>query len=162
MSALNIVPLDSILEEENPVFLLVAISANEKPLHLVHVVEDSDAALVITTLLLLPVIWLGSLESSCSRPVAVSALPGCWYPLPRGGPVPALLYNGLEVLPVAAPEVALPAASPGVVEVLLLQQPLHPPVLRLAGDGDGVHAELAAVVASTLPVPLSVTTYLFP
>ena len=42
------------------------------------------------------------------------------------------------------------------MDVILPDDPLHPIVLRLGLYGDGVHAELAAVVPRALPVPLRV------
>ena len=72
-------------------------------------------------------------------------------------------------------EVTFPATSPDIVKILIVDQVLHPPSLgltecdclvtkilvrllltHLSVDGDGVHAELPAVVPGALPVPLGV------
>ena len=59
-------------------------------------------------------------------------------------------------------EVTLPATCPGVVEVLLPDEVLDPVLLLLGLDGDGVHAELPAVVPGALPVPLAVLAHCQP
>ena len=47
-------------------------------------------------------------------------------------------------------EVTLPATSPDVMKILLVNQVLHPPGLGWALNRDGVHAELPAVVPGSL------------
>ena len=56
-------------------------------------------------------------------------------------------------------EVTLPATCPGVMEVLLPDEVLDPVLLLFGLDGDGVHAELPAVVPGPLPVPLGVPAH---
>ena len=72
----------------------------------VEVVEDADAGLVLASLPLLPVVRLSLLQSATPRPVAEPTAPRGRDPLPRGRPVPALLYNRLQVRPVATSKIA--------------------------------------------------------
>ena len=87
-------------------------------------------------------------------PVTVPAFPRSWDSLSCWSPVPALLDQGLQVFPVTPLEIALPSSSPDVVKILFLDEVCHPVTLLLGLDGDGVHAELPAVVPGPLPVPL--------
>lgn len=135
VSALDIVPLDPII---------------------VNIVEDADAGLLLASLLLFPVVWLRLTSPSRLAPLTVAALPGSRDPLTCGRPVPTVLYGRLEVLTVAAFEVTFPSTSPDIVKILIVNQVLHPPGLGRCLDGDGVHAELPAVVPGALPVPLGV------
>ena len=75
----------------------------------------------------------------------------CGHSLDTETPIKSKIKSCLYTL-----EVALPAACPDVVEILLLDEALNPVLLRLGLDGDRVHAELPAVVPRTLPVPLRV------
>ena len=161
MSALNVVPLDPVLRCERS---HVGLSSNVMT-HAVDVVEDADAGLLPAALLLLPVVRLALPEAARVAPLTVAAAPGGGDPLACGGPVPAILYGRLEVLAITSCtemrsldsarniltfEVTLPASSPDVVEVLLLDQVLDPPRLGGGLNGDGIHAEFSAVIPGTL------------
>ena len=67
--------------------------------HIVNVVEDADASLLPASLLLLPVVRLALPQSPRVAPLTVAALLGCRDPLTCRGPVPTVLYRGLEILP---------------------------------------------------------------
>ena len=70
--------------------------------HIVNVVEDADASLLLASLLLFPVVWLRLTSPPRVAPLAVAALPGSRDPLTGGRPVPAILYGRLEVPPFTA------------------------------------------------------------
>ena len=161
VSALNVVPLDPVLRCERS---HVGLSSNVMT-HAVDVVEDADAGLLPAALLLLPVVRLALPQAARVAPLTVAAAPGGGDPLACGGPVPAILYGRLEVLAITSCtemrsldsasniltfEVTLPASSPDVVKVLLLDQVLDPPRLGGGLNGDGIHAELSAVIPGTL------------
>ena len=158
VSALNVVPLDPVLRCERS---HVGLSSNVMT-HAVDVVEDADAGLLPAALLLLPVVRLALPEAARVAPLTVAAAPGGRDPLACGGPVPAILYGGLQVTSLAPGEVALPAASPDVGDVLASDDIPHPVILRPRADADGVHAELSAVVPRLLPGPLPVLTFCQP
>ena len=98
MATLNIVPLDSILKLSK----MTKVFFKQLSAHVVHVVKDSNARLVLAALPLLPVIRLALLQAPGVAPLAVAAPPRGGDPLPGGRPVPPVLDNRLEVLAVAA------------------------------------------------------------
>ena len=126
--------------------------------YVVDIVENADASLLLTTLPLLSVVGLSLLQSPRVAPLAEGAFPWGGDPLASGGPIPAIDDGWLEILAVTTFEVALPASCPGVVKVLLVNEVVDPVLLSNRVNGNGVHAELAAVVPGALPVPLGVGT----
>ena len=100
VSALNIVPLDTILTHSTG--LTTRSDYSQYKTHIVNVVEDADASLLPASLLLLPVVRLALPEAPRVAPLAVAALLGCRDPLTCRGPVPAVLYRRLEVPPFTA------------------------------------------------------------
>ena len=130
--------------------------------HLVEVVEDGHTGLVPAPLPVLPVVRLTDRQAPRVAPLAVPAPAWRGQPHPCGRPVPAILYGGLQVTSLAPGEVALPAASPDVGDVLASDDIPHPVILRPRADADGVHAELSAVVPRLLPGPLPILTFCQP
>ena len=100
MATLDVMPLDSILHSQK--LLNTMFSPYKQLTHVVHIVQDTDARLVLAPLSLLPVVWLPLLQAPRVAPLAVAALPRGWDPLPGGSPVPTVLNNRLEVLAVTA------------------------------------------------------------
>ena len=100
VATLDVMPLDSILHSQK--LLNTMFSPNKQLTHVVHIVQDTDARLVLAPLPLLPVVRLPLLQAPRVAPLAVAALPRGWDPLPGGCPVPTILNNGLEVLAVTA------------------------------------------------------------
>ena len=129
---------------------------------LIKIVENANTGLILAPLPLLPVIWLPLPAPPCGGPGAVATCARGGNPRPCRSPVPTILYSWLQVFPVAPREITLPAPSPDVGDVILPDNIFHPVILLLAGDGDGVHAELPAVVPGPLPVPLGIPTSLKP
>ena len=126
--------------------------------HVVDIVEDTDAGLLLATLPLFPVIGLSLLQTPSVAPLTEGTLPWRWDPLASWSPVPAVDNGRLEILALTALEVALPSSCPDVVKVLLPDEVLDPVLLGHRVDGDGVHAELATVVPGSFPVPFGVGT----
>ena len=129
---------------------------------LVEIIENANTRLILAPLPLLPVVGLPLPGPASIGPGTVAALPWRWDPLAGGSPVPTILYSRLQVRPVTPVKVTFPASSPDVWNVIGPDHASHPLILLLRGDGDGVHAELPAVVPGTLPVPLGVLTSLKP
>ena len=111
---------------------------------------------------LLSVVRLWLTNSSRFTPVTESAPVWWWNPLARGCPVPTIPDCWLKVLPLTPLEVTLSASGPYVGNVIVPQDVLHPVILSLGGDADGVHAELPAVVPGPLPVQLGIPTSFTP
>jgi len=141
VSALNIVPLDAVL---------------------VEIVEHTDTALVVTALLLLPVVRLGTLQSTGLGPVAVATLARGRDPSTCGSPVPAVDNGRLQVLPVTSLEVALTTSCPDIRDIVPPDDAVDPVGLRLAVYRYTVHTESPAVIPGALPVPLPVQSLLQP
>ena len=70
--------------------------------HVVDVVEDADAGLLLAALPLLPVVRLPLLEAARVAPLAEGAAPGGRDPLAGGRPVPTVHDGRLEVFPLTA------------------------------------------------------------
>ena len=123
---------------------------------LVEVVQYRHAGLVPPALALLPVVRLAGAESPRPAPATVGTAGRGSHPQPGGGPVPAVLYGGLQVGPLTASKVTLPSSGPDIVQIMVSQHILHPVILCPGADADGVHAEVPAVVPGLLPGPLPV------
>jgi len=80
---------------------------------------------------------------------------------PTARPEPPVDCRGLEVVPVAALEVAEPAAGPNVGQVVLLEEIFDHLILSGCLERHQVHAVLAANVSSVQPVHLVVSEVFF-
>ena len=80
---------------------------------------------------------------------------------PGAGPEPPVHCRGLEVLAVAALEVAEPARGPHVGQVVVLDELLDELVLSGGLEADQVHAVLPADVPAVKPVDLVVREVFF-
>ena len=127
--------------------------------HVVHIVEDADARLLLASLSLFSVVRLSLLQSPSSAPLTVGAASRSWNPLSSGSPVPTIDNSGLEVFTITSLEVTLPSSGPDVVKILLADEVVDPVLLSNRVNGDGVHAKLAAVVPRAFPVPLGVGSH---
>ena len=141
------------------IFLL---KLDHKFLYLVNIVKNTNTSLVLAPLLLFSVIWLSFPQPPSMRPITVATSSWGWNSLASRSPVPAILYQWLQVFPVTSLEIALPASCPDVVKFLFPDQVGHPGALLLGVNRYGVHAELPAVVSGPLPVPLLVWPSLLP
>ena len=101
VATLDVMPLDSILHSQKLLNTKFYFLYNQLT-HVVHVVQDTDARLVLAPLSLLPVVWLPLLQTPRVAPLTVAALPWGWDPLPGRRPVPTILNDGLEVPAVTA------------------------------------------------------------
>ena len=70
VSALDVVPLDPILTQDSSQILLFP----RYKTHIVDIVEDADAGLLLASLLLFPVVRLAPPQSSGVAPLTVAAL----------------------------------------------------------------------------------------
>ena len=138
---------------------------------IVDVVKDSHAGLHGPVNVELGVVGLGDVVGDELGLVA-SEGPGLVAPAGRGGvsgrhldsgarPEPAIDSRGLEILAVAALEVAEPARGPDVGEVVVLDELLDELVLGGGLEADQVHAVLPADVPAVKPVDLVVREVFF-
>ena len=150
MVASNVVPLDPVV---------------------VDVVQDAHARLHALVDVKLCVVGLRHVMRDELGLVA-SEGPGLVAPAGRGGvggrhldsgarPEPAIDSRGLEILAVAALEVAEPARGPDVREVVVLDELLDELVLGGGLEADQVHAVLSADVPAVKPVDLVVREVFF-
>ena len=82
--------------------MFVSSSRGSTAAHVVDVVEDADAGLLLAALPLLPVVRLPLLEAARVAPLAEGAAPGGRDPLAGGRPVPTVHDGRLEVFPLTA------------------------------------------------------------
>ena len=125
-------------------------------LDLVEVVQYRHTGLVPPPLPLLPVVRLAGAEAPRPAPVTVGTGARGRHPLTCGGPVPTILYSGLQVWPLTPSKVTFPPSGPDIGQAIVSQHALHPVILCPGADADGVHAEVPAVVPGLLPGPLPV------
>ena len=137
----------------------------------VDVVEDAHARLNAAVDVELGVVGLRHIVGDELGLVAGEG-PGLVAPAGRGGvggrhldsgarPEPAIDSRGLEILAVAALEVAEPARGPDVREVVVLDELLDELVLGGGLEADQVHAVLPADVPAVKPVDLVVREVFF-
>jgi len=119
----------------------------------VEVVQDGQAALVVA-LGGLPIVGLWLLVSTRCRPVAGVPLRGGSNLGPRSRPEPTVLIGGLQIGPVAAGEVALPARGPDVSHIAPGDPLLHKVILLRRLQRNGVHAVPTADVPRIQPIHL--------
>ena len=128
----------------------------------VEVVEDGQAGLVMFPLHQeLSVVWLGLPGSPRGAPGSGNSALSAAEPHPGAGPEPPVHCRGLEVLAIAALEVAEPARGPDVREVVVLDELLDELVLSGGLEADQVHAVLPADVPAVKPVDLVVREVFF-
>ena len=137
----------------------------------VDVVQDAHARLHAAVDVKLCVVGLRHVMRD-ELGLVTSEGPGLVAPAGRGGvggrhldsgarPEPAIDSRGLEILAVAALEVAEPARGPDVREVVVLDELLDELVLGGGLEADQVHAVLPADVPAVKPVDLVVREVFF-